>query len=307
MNSKVLTVVAPGKLMLFGEHAVIYGYPCIVSALDKYIEIKGKIIDEKDDKFDIADYSDGFIRRMVSVFRIKYGKKEKIFISSKSTLGRYGLGSSAAISVATVKMLGKLFNIPLSAEELFNISYEGVLKVQKGKASGFDLASSIYGGTILFDGKTKKTSYLNKGKLPFLTVFTGRKAKTVDIVKKVAQEKLRNPKETEKILSEIGKIVLRAERALKEKNWKVVGKLMNDNQKLLVELGVSNGMIDKLVKISLESGALGAKISGAGGGDCILVLVERCLTGKVVENIEKSGGTVLDINVGIGGGVKVSL
>ncbi len=304
MNSEVLTVVAPGKLMLFGEHAVIYGHPCIVSALDKYIEIKGKIIDERDDKFDIADYSDSFIRRMISVFRRKYGKKEKIFISSKSTLGRYGLGSSAAISVATVKMLGKLFNIPLSKKKLFNISYEGVLKVQKGKASGFDLASSIYGGTILFDGKTKKTVYLSKGKLPFLTVFTGRKSKTVDMVKKVAQEKLKNPKMTEKILSEIGKIALRAERALKEKKWEVVGKLMNDNQKLLVGLGVSNGVIDKLVKISLDSGGLGAKISGAGGGDCIIVLTDRIATDKIKTNIEKAGGIVLDINVGIGEGVK---
>lgn len=303
-DKSLITVSAPGKLMILGEHAVVYGYPCIVASVNKYLTVKGRRITVDKDAFITGNIKDtSFIREATDVVRQKYNLKEKILLETKSDLGEYGLGSSAAVTVATVKCLDKLFNLLLTPQEMFNLSYQAVLQVQR-KASGFDVASCIFGGTIYFDGKSKEVDVLSHDLLPIIVGFSGNKADTVIMIEKVAELKKKKPKLVEEIFNSIGKLVGQGKRAILEKDWERLGKLMNYNQDYLEDLGVSTQKLNEMIQAARKAGAYGAKLSGAGGGDCMIALVSSDNKDKVSQAIRNVGGQIIDVNVNAEG-VKV--
>ncbi len=284
--SKV-TSTAPGKLMVFGEHAVVYGYPCIVTSINKYITVEVEKTKLESDIFHTPGVPDtSFIRNALNLFREKYNTEDPVSITTQSDLGNYGLGSSAAVTVALVKALAKLYDIRLSKKELFKLSYETILGVQK-TASGFDVAASVFGGTILFDGKSKKVKKITSEKLPLLAVYSGKKASTVSMIDRVKRLRDRKPRFVEEIFLEIARIVNEAKQAIENCDWKRVGKLMSQNHELLVRLGVSTKKLDDLVMRLGKAGALGTKLSGAGGGDCVIVIVPK--------EINNTGFKIIDI------------
>lgn len=291
---------APGKLMIMGEHAVVYGHPCLVTAIDKYITVKARISEEAIDNFSVKSFDDRFVKSALSVFRYKYSIKNNVDITTESEIGRYGLGSSAAVTVAAVKALAELFEIKLGKQDLFNLSYKAVLKIQK-KASGFDLAASIYGGTILFDGKTKQVEKKTEESLPLIGAFSGVKPDTVTMVNQVVKLRMENKNQVEHIFRCIADLVMKAKEAINRQNWKYLGELFNENQKLLVRLRVSTTKIDMMIEAAMDAGAYGAKISGAGGGDCIIALVSDEKRQSVEKALTEVGGKVLDITVGVSG------
>lgn len=300
-----ITVSAPGKLMLLGEHAVVYGYPCIVSAVDNYLSVKGEVIDSAYDQYNIGETNDDFIETAVDTVRKKYHIDNKVILTTTSELTGYGLGSSAAVTVATIKLLDEFFDIGLRGEDLFNLSYKCIRKHQP-LASGYDIASAIYGGTIYFDGRTKKVKRLSDQSLKLIIGFSGIKADTVDMVRKVSDLNEKNPDITKNIFISISTLVKNAEAAIINKDWKLLGKLMNQNQELLVKLGVSSPKLDEMVKSAVTAGAYGAKISGAGGGDCIIALIEKSQKEKIEKAIINTGGEILHLDVGNPMGVCLS-
>lgn len=289
----MITISTPGKLMLLGEHAVVYGYPCIVTTVDKYLTVKVRKISEEQDVILTPGVSDDkFVREAVVVFRNKFSIKQPIHLETKSELGNYGLGSSAAVTVAILKTLAKLFNVSLDKRELFNLSYEVVKKVQR-LGSGFDLAVCIWGGTIYFDGKSKKVEKLTDEKLPIVVSFSGSKANTVEMVNKVKRLKDKNSKLVEDIFKSIASLVEKGKKAIFDKDWVTLGKLMTKNHLLLKKLRVSTDKLDRLVSAVCKAGAFGAKLSGAGGGDCIIALVSSEKKKQVELTIEKAGGEII--------------
>src|SRR3990167_4341372 len=202
-----ITSTAPGKLMVFGEHAVVYGYPCIVTSINKYITVEVAKTKLESDIFHTPGVPDtSFVRSALNLFREKYNTEGPVSITTQSDLGNYGLGSSAAVTVALVKALAKLYDIRLSKKELFKLSYETILGVQK-TASGFDVAAGVFGGTILFDGKSKKVTKITAGKLPLIAVYSGNKASTVSMIDKVRELKDRKQQFVKDLFLEIAKIV----------------------------------------------------------------------------------------------------
>lgn len=298
--TREVTVKAPGKLMIMGEHAVVYGYPCLVTAVNKYISVKAGISNNKTDNISVGNSDDRFVRSALSVFRNKYSVNNKVTITTFSEIGRYGLGSSAAVTVAAVKALAELFEIKIGKQDLFNLSYKALLKIQK-KASGFDLAASIFGGTIFFDGKTKQIEKIAKESLPLVGAFSGVKADTVTMVNQVVKLRMENKNQVEHIFRCIADLVMKAKEAIIRQNWKYLGELFYESQKLLVRLRVSTTKIDMMIEAAMDAGAYGAKISGAGGGDCIIALVLPDKKIVVEKALIKAGAEVLDIKTGVKG------
>jgi len=315
----MIKVSAPGKLMLFGEHAVVHNRPCIVASVDHRISV---LLKKRDDKKIILEAPDinfknyivliddlvkshpkeiRFVLTTILNFFERYRIKSGLEVETKSEFSsKFGLGSSSAVTVSTIKGLAELFKIKMNDKELFNLSYKTVLDIQ-GVGSGFDVAAAIYGGTLFFVTAGKIIRKIEIEEIPIIVGYTGIKADTSTLVKMVYKKLLEEPKKINKIFDEIEKIVNLTKIEMENSNWKKVGELMNLNQDLLRELGVSSKELENLIKASLNSGAYGAKLSGAGGGDCMIAITPRENYNSVARAIEKAGGKIIDVKIQAGG------
>lgn len=277
---------APGKLMLFGEHAVVYGYPCIVTSIDS--EINVEIEETQTLKIEAPGVKNlSFVNETLKIFCEKFKVSSNLLIktSSDETL-KYGLGSSSAVTVALIKALCNFYKIDISKREVFDLGYKVILNVQ-GVGSGFDIASSVYGGTIYYIKGGQIIESLLVKKLSLIVGYSGVKADTSKIVKSL--------KPDFNIFDKIGKIVEEAKISLVNSDWKKTGELMNQNHKLLQELGVSTEKLDKMCEAAVVSGAYGAKLSGAGGGDCMIALVPENKIKNVESSIISVGGEIIKV------------
>ncbi len=287
---------APGKLMLFGEHAVVYGYPCIVTAVNKRLYVEAEIIDGKEDEIIALQVKESrFVLETISYFRKKFKIDKYVRIK---TLGDFshnvGLGSSSAVTVATIQNLSELFKIKLSKKEIFNLSYKINLQIQ-GLGSGFDLAAATFGRTLYFVAGGKIIEPININSLPLVVGYSGIKADTPFYVRKVAEVFNSRKEEMKKIFEQIAILVKKAKKSLVEQKYFTTGKLMLENHELLQKLGVSIPKLDQMVNAAMASGAFGAKLSGAGGGDCMIALVSEEKRKKVESAIENINGEIISV------------
>ncbi len=314
MKNKV-EVSAPGKLMLFGEHAVVYGKPSIVTAVNQRVRVRAEIYGNQQltinapdvgitryvqdmDKLGEGETPKGarFILAAIKNFGELWEIPDGLKIETKSDFSaEFGFGSSSAVTVGVVKALANLFKIDMSKEELFKLSYKSVLDVQ-GVGSGFDLAAAIWGGTLYFVGGGKKIVPLKVKQLPLVVGYTGIKADTPTVVKQVGRLYDGNHEVVSSIWETMSLIVTQARTALEAGDDKTVGELMNINQGLLDAIGVNTPELFDLVTAARVAGAYGAKLSGAGGGDCMLAWTDYENTNRVADAIEKAGGSVLNVD-----------
>lgn len=317
---KTITVSAPGKLMLFGEHAVVYGKPCIVTSVNQRLSIKAQKNDEpvfvlNAPDVDIKNYSklmthlgngeipkgtkfsevatSNFFQKYKNVIPAQAGIQLTTSAQFKST---FGFGSSSASAVCTIKALAELFEIKLNEKQIFDLAYKTVLDVQ-GLGSGFDLAAAIYGGTLYFVTGGKTIQPLAIDHLPLIVGYTGVKADTATIVKEVKARFENKQDELKEIYDGIENIVKKAKVAFIKKDFKQLGELMNDNQKYLEQIGVSTNKLSSMINAARNAGAYGAKLSGAGGGDCMIALAPENKTTAVKKAIQNAGGKVLEVEV----------
>lgn len=314
-----VTASAPGKLMIYGEHAVVYGSPCIVTAVDQRVRVsvepngEGEIhvcspnvgLDEYHKKINRLGKDDlpksmAFVEMLVKRFYEKHQIKQGIRISTESDFStQFGFGSSAAVVTALAMVLAKYFKIEMNKKEIFEIAYQAVLDVQ-GVGSGFDVAASVYGGTLYYVTPGTIIENIYDGNLPMVVGYTGVKADTPTLVRQVAELK-RNEKWVDSVFGDIKDLVDEAKTLFVKKDFVRLGKLMNKNQKLLSTLNVSSLELDKLIRAARDSGADGAKLSGAGGGDCMVAFVKDENRPKVIKVIGEAGGIWMSVTTGAEG------
>jgi mevalonate kinase len=310
-----VTVSAPGKLMLFGEHAVLANKPSIVTAVDKRMYVTIEILNRPELQLHAREISGG--RYVKSIKELGKGEIPKgarfvefavrnifekfalaplirgVKVTSRSEFSsQVGFGSSAASTTCVIKGMSEMSGVKLKKRQIFELGYETVLNVQKA-GSGFDIACAVYGGVLYFVGKGEVIKPLTVHDLPLLVAYSGKKADTVGLLGKVEEAFSSRKPQLNKIYNKIGQLAERAKEKLERKNWPALGKLMSRNQEYLRELGVSTEKLDMMIESAMRAGAYGAKLSGAGGGDCMIAIVPEDKQRVVEKVIAKSGGEII--------------
>ncbi|HKZ35806.1 MAG TPA: hypothetical protein VJ242_03770, partial [Patescibacteria group bacterium] len=131
-------VKTPGKLMLFGEHAVVYGHPCIVAAVDHYLTVEVEKSPSNKIQLPPELKTSRFVTETLNEFGRRYQLGGVKIKTDNGFSSHYGFGSSAAVTAATAKALNHLFKLKLNNKQLFDLCYRVILKIQK-VGSGFDV------------------------------------------------------------------------------------------------------------------------------------------------------------------------
>jgi len=304
-----------GKVILFGEHFVVHGVPGIVSAIDSTADAEVKKIGEgitvKDERKGAKGYTEKkkfqqkeSIERMLKTAGIN-PEKASLEIRLRGNLPSFsGIGASAASSVAIARAIAEEFEMKLSDEKINEIAYEAE-KAYAGTPSGIDNTAATYGGLIWFkrnlSGGPNTIKRLNiREPVEIVIGNTGIVADTKEMVAGVAERKKTNPEKYNPLFKQAEELAFTARKAIEDFDLSKVGKLMNENHRLLQEIEVSCKELDHLVNLAREQGAFGAKLTGGGGGGCMVALTPRKeLQEAVATAMEKEGFKVLKTKIGI--------
>lgn len=319
-NNQKITVSAPGKLMLIGEHAVVYGRPCIVTAVgqrmkatvelttESVFQLNAPDVNVKDYQKKMADLGKGdipkgakFVEMAIKNFISKHKIKGGLKVTTKSEFSSlFGFGSSSASTVCIIKALSELSGAKLGSKEIFKLSYKTILDIQ-GKGSGFDVAAAVFGGTLYFVTPGRTIKPLKIASLPLIVGYSKVKADTVTLINEVAQKTKKFPKIIDGIYTSIGELVDQAQKALLAGDFKAFGALLDFNEGYLASLGVEGEKLAKMIYVARSAGAYGAKLSGAGIGDCMITLAPPSKVSAVKKAITAAGGQIINVKANVEG------
>ena len=279
---------APGKTILFGEHAVVYGQPAIAVPVNKRqakVKIFPSIGSQTGDIQFIAPQIefDQNYKDMDKHHPIRIALDEvknflditdfpacKVHLSSTIPISS-GLGSSAAIAVALINGLFNFVGYQASNKVVSDLAFKVEVEFH-GNPSGIDNTVIAFNRPVLYQ-KNKNLEFISpSGDFTIIIADSGIKGNTKESVLGVRDRWQLNHELFEDYFVKIGEIVFQAKTALENGNSALLGELMNSNQELLRKIGVSHPSLENLIEIALQNGALGAKLCGAGQGGNIIVL-----------------------------------
>ncbi len=303
-----------GKVILFGEHFVVHGVPGIVSAIDSATDAEvtqtGNELAIRDERKAAKGYAEEkrlqqieSIERMLTTMGLDPKLPLKIWVGG-TLLGFSGLGASAASSVAIARAISEELNLKLTGEKINQIAYEAE-KAYAGNPSGIDNTAATFGGLLWFKknisgGQNTIEKLRIRTPAEIVIGSTGKVANTKAMVAGVAERKQKNPQKYDALFKQADALSYAGRKALEAYDLKKVGALMNENHRLLQEIEVSSRELDLLVDIARREGAFGAKLTGGGGGGCMVALTPgKELQEKVAAAIEKEGYEVLRTKIGV--------
>lgn len=272
-----IRVSAPGKLILLGEHAVVYGKPAIVAAIAKRCFIT--LTPHKDKRIEILsknheqslDYPAFIISQTLDYLKKKSPSGFTLFINSEIPVGS-GMGSSSALAVSIAGAILLFLGEKFDKEKINNIAYLAEQK-KHGNPSGVDNSASCYGGLLWFRKETQDLKIISqipfniseKTTKNFLTIFTGTpKESTKEMVNMVGEFTKKHPKFTQSIFDQQESLTRQLLVALKNKDREAIKNSIMRGEKNLESLGVVSPRVKSFIrKIEKKGGA--AKICGAGG------------------------------------------
>lgn len=298
---------APGKVILFGEHAVVYGRPAIAVPVTR---VRAKAIvtaNPKAEPGSVYIYAQAIgldaewrelpsdhplavtLQNTLQALGLSRLPACNLRISSNIPVAS-GLGSGAAVAVAIIRAISSFTGHPLSDDKVSAIAYE-TEKIHHGTPSGIDNSVVTYCRPIYY--VRGHPIELLRVAQPFSLVIgnTGMTSPTVQTVGAVRRAWQANPDLLEPLFDKIGDIAKKARTYLDGGQIKSLGPLMNSNHQLLRELGLSCPELDRLVEAALEAGALGAKLSGGGVGGNMIALVTDDRAAIIANALQQSGAT----------------
>lgn len=289
----MISCSAPGKIYLFGEHAVVYGETAIGCAIELRTRVQVELCDSiiiqseigrTGIDFEKHPYISAVIEKMREIVPI-----DGVYLKVNSELPvGSGLSSSAAVTIASIGALNKMFGCGLSLKEIAKMGHEIETQVQ-GAASPTDTYVSTFGGVVTIPDRRK----LKTPDCGIVIGDTGVFASTKELVTNVRKLRESYPHLIEPLMVVIGRISKTAEPFFKTGDYSSIGKLMNVNQGLLDALGVNTYELSKLIYSSRGTGAFGAKSTGGGGGGCMVALTAPNKCTQVAEAIENAGGKAI--------------
>jgi len=277
---------APGKIILFGEHFVVYGVKAILCSINKRVTVTAEKITEK--KISInSEIGNLILEPNKSISEISSPLKPFYYLANKAIENQnggiqvqidseiplgVGLGSSSACCVAGAAAIFKLFQ-HISKKEILELAIEAEKTIFKN-TSGADCTVCTYGGMMAYDKKQGFKKIEDEPKFQLVIVNSNIKHSTDSMVSKVKAFKIKNKEEFSKLSDQESKLVEDVLKLLKENNTKELGEKINQNQKYLETIGISNNQLKEMIKIGQKT-SFGAKITGSGGGGCIFTLTDE--------------------------------
>jgi mevalonate kinase len=293
---------APGKIILFGEHSVVYGRPALavpVTQVHADVDISdssraGIWIDAPDINLHAglntlpSDHPiASVIHNFLFLSRVSPFPNLEIKVNSTIPVAS-GLGSGTAVTVALTRALASHLDYPMTDEEVNAFAYE-IEKLYHGTPSGIDNTVVTYSEPVYFV-KGQPIEVFKVGQLfTILIGDTGVSAPTKESVADVRKLWEADKTKWENVFDNIGEIVDQARKAIESGQWEMLGDLMNQNHALLQEMTVSSPELDQLVKAARNAGAIGAKLSGGGRGGNMIALVKPEIAESVSSSLREAG------------------
>ncbi|MDB9722065.1 mevalonate kinase [Nitrosopumilus sp.] len=283
---------APGKVILFGEHFVVYGVKAILCSINKRVTVTAEKTSERKISINSEIGSlilepNKLISKINSPLKPFYYLANKaiknqdagieIKIKSEIPLGA-GLGSSSACCVAGAAAIFKLFG-DVSKEKILELAIEAERTIFEN-TSGADCTVCTYGGIIEYGKKQGFKKIEDEPNFQLVIANSNIEHSTESMVSGVKTFVIKNKEKFSKLLNQESKLVEDVLKLLKENNPEELGEKINQNQKYLEIIGISNNQIKKMIQIGQKT-SFGAKITGSGGGGCIFALTNE-------SNVEQS-------------------
>ena len=299
---------APGKVILFGEHFVVYGVKAILCAINKRVTVTAeKIKEEKISiKSDIGDLElelNKPISEINSPLKPFYYLANKMIqnqstgieikIESDIPLGA-GLGSSSACCVAGAAAISKLFS-EKTKEEILELAIEAERTIFEN-TSGADCTVCTYGGIIEYEKEKGFIKIKSEPNFHLIIANSNIKHSTESIVSKVKQFKNDDTERFSKLCNDESKLIEDVLQLLKESNIQKLGQKVVQNQRYLETIGISNEKLKDMIKIGQES-SFGTKITGAGDGGCVFSLTDESNLENTINEFKKKNYDCFSVKI----------
>lgn len=301
-----------GKVILFNEHFVVYGIPAIASAIEMETtasveQIPGGKLEVIDDRKATPGYKDDkksqqaeSIQNILRAAGVADRQSLRIVLGG-NLIAASGVGASAASCVAIARALNEEFSLKLTDEKINSIAFEGE-KGYHGEPSGLDNTVSTFGGLIRFEkGAQQQMAHMSiQNPIEIVMGDSGLVTNTKAAVDGVRQRREQNPKKFEDIFKRAEQLADKARDAVELNRASDIGRYMNENHRLLQEIGVSCDKLDFMVTLARRAGAAGAKLTGGGlGGYMVALTPGKDKQNRVAEALEKEGFRVLRTKIGV--------